>query len=75
MGFSSTSAIQQAYRYAQEEGIRLVAITNGDYYLVFDRSKGLSYEENRVGEFTLSALVDDDLEIMERLRPARLTND
>lgn len=64
--------IRQAYNYSMEQGIRFVVITNGDYYLIMDRLKGLSYENNIVGEFTLSSLEEDSLELIESLEPDRI---
>ncbi len=72
LGAHSSDVIRQAYQYAHEQGIRFVAITNGDYYLLFDRLKGLSYENNIVGEFTLSSLEEEDLELIDSLRPRAL---
>ncbi|MCA9605154.1 MAG: hypothetical protein KC619_06150, partial [Myxococcales bacterium] len=73
---ASIAVIKQAYNYSLEQGIRFVVITNGDYYLVMDRLKGLSFESNVVGEFTISALQEGSLDLIESLRPERLrTND
>jgi hypothetical protein len=66
-------ARQQAYDYAHEEGVRYVIVTNGDTYFLFDRLKGLSWESNLLGQFRLTALVQEDMEIVDRLRPARLS--
>lgn len=43
--------VNQAYRYSLEKGIRYIILTNGDYYALFDRIKGLSTESNLIGEF------------------------
>ena len=67
-------AIKQAYGYALEHGVRYVIVTNGDTYVLFDRLKGLSWEDNMLGEFQLSALQQDDLAIIERLQPGVLSN-
>jgi predicted type IV restriction endonuclease len=48
--------VRQAYNYAGENGIRFVVVTNGDYYALFDRLNGLSYDANFVGEFSISKL-------------------
>jgi predicted type IV restriction endonuclease len=73
--FTKVRRVGQAYNYALEKGIRYVAITNGDYYLIRDRLKGLSYEANVLGEFTLSALQDEDLALIDGLKPGRLGHD
>lgn len=66
------SVLQQAYQYALETGARFVMITNGDYYAIYDRSAGLSYESNFQGEFVLTALKDEDLSIINSLRAGNL---
>jgi hypothetical protein len=53
--------------------VRYVLVTNGDTYILFDRFKGLSWESNLLGEFQLTALQQEDLALIERLRPARLS--
>lgn len=65
-------AIKQAYEYALQQGIRYVIITNGDNYILFDRLKGLSFKSNIIGEFALTSLKEEDLEIIERLRKDNL---
>lgn len=67
-------AVQQVYGYALDQGVRHVVVTNGDVYLLFDRLKGLSLDSNILGEFQLTALQEEDLEIIDRLRPANLEN-
>lgn len=71
---NDTSTVKQAYGYALDQGVRYVMVTNGDTYILFDRLKGLSYESNLLGEFRLTALQEDDLALVERLRPQRLAN-
>lgn len=66
---SSFGTVKQAFGYALEHGIRFVVITNGDYYCLFDRLKGLGYEDSIVGEFALSALQEGDLTTVDELRP------
>lgn len=65
-------ALKQAYDYALQHGIRYVLITNGDYYALHDRMRGLSYEQNLVGEFSLSSLVEENKTTMDRLRKEHL---
>jgi hypothetical protein len=48
--------------------------TNGDIYILYDRLKGLSWDSNLLGEFRLTALQDEDLALVERLRPQQLAN-
>jgi hypothetical protein len=71
---SATKHIKQAYEYAHECGVRYVIVTNGDDYLLFDRLKGLTWESNLLGELRLTALQDEDLKLVDRLRPERLPN-
>jgi hypothetical protein len=65
-------AIKQAYNYAHDQGVRYVIVTNGDTYILFDRLKGLSWESNLIGEFQLTALQQEGLALIERLRPEQL---
>lgn len=71
--YSHFSAFKQAYGYALEQGGRYVIVTNGDDYVLTDRLKGLTLEENVVGHFQLSALQEGDLELVDRLRPEQMT--
>lgn len=72
--YNSPEVIQQAYNYALDQGARYVFVTNGDYYVVFDRFKGLSYSSNVVGEFRLTALEEELLSLIEGLKRERLIN-
>ncbi len=73
-GYNDDGAIQQAYHYAHEVGARYILITNGDYYLLCDRLHGLTYEHQKIGEFRLSSLQEDQLRIIDVLRPDGLTS-
>lgn len=66
-------AIKQAYNYAHKNDSRYVMITNGDYYAIFDRDKGRTYEKNFVGEFQLTNLTKVNLPFIETLRKGKLT--
>ena len=70
--YNNPGAVQQAYNYALDQGTRYVLVTNGDYYVVFDRFKGLSYSSNVIGEFRLTALEEDHLSIIEQLKRENL---
>jgi predicted type IV restriction endonuclease len=65
--------IKQAYQYAHQTGVRYVMVTNGDDYMVFDRLKGLSRDANRLRAWKLTAPLQDDLRLIDRLRPDRLS--
>jgi hypothetical protein len=62
------NAVNQAFRYSLEKGIRFIVLTNGDYYALYDRFKGLSIESNLVGVFQLSQLEDEDMGLVDRLK-------
>ncbi len=64
--------VKQAYLYSLEKGIRFIILTNGDYYALFDRLKGLSIESNLVGYFQLSQLEREDLKFIDRLKKSNL---
>lgn len=66
--YNSSEAVLQGYRYALDQGARWVIITNGDYYSIYDRLKGLSKASNLLGEFTLTNLTDEGEKIIQRLR-------
>jgi hypothetical protein len=66
--YSDENVVEQAYNYANKIGARYVVITNGDYYSIFDRDKGRSYESNLVGAFQLSKLEKEDLKQIDFLR-------
>ena len=72
--FNSFEHLIQGYRYALNRGARWVIVTNGDYYAVYDRLKGLSKDSNLFGEFTLTNLTDEDEKIIQRLTRANLAN-
>lgn len=71
---NNLNEIHQAYRYSLENGIRFIVLTNGDYYALFDRLKGLSIESNLIGFFKLSKLQNEDLGLIERLKINSLFN-
>ena len=62
------NVISQAYHYAHEVGAPKVVITNGDYYAIFDRLKGLSYKDHFVGDFCLSDLQPKDKSLLDFLK-------
>ena len=73
-GLSQTSrdVVNQAYAYALDSGAPFVVITNADYYALFDRRRGLARNDNFVAEFRLTALSEEDLKVVESLRPGTL---
>lgn len=68
---STRDAVKQAYGYAQEAGAQFVIVTNGDFYQVFDRTKGLSNDSNLVGTFAISSWRSEDQQIVDLLRSLR----
>ena len=72
--YNSSKTVKQMYNYALEQGARYVIMTNGDYYAVFDRMKGLSISSNQIGEFRLTALDEDALSLIQRLSRNNLLN-
>ena len=65
--YNSPDAVQQAYGYALDQGARWVILTNGDYYAIFDRLKGLSLSSNLIGEFRLTILGESDVDLINRM--------
>lgn len=68
LSYHTPGALIQAFNYALEAGSRYVVITNGDYYAIFDRNKGYSYDTHFVGQFRLSMLLQEDLKSIELLK-------
>lgn len=64
--------VEQAYKYALNNGARLVIISNGDYYAIFDRANRYTYSDNFKGEFILSSLEKDDLQLIYFLKKNNL---
>lgn len=71
--YNISDALQQVYYYALDHGIRYVIVTNGDYYAVYDRLKGLSYSSNQIGEFNITNLTEEDIDLIKRLSKENLT--
>lgn len=65
--YNKPNAVLQAYKYALDKGSRYVILTNGDYYAIYDRLKGLSLSTNLIAEFRLSGLQDDDVATIQRI--------
>ncbi|MBU1853955.1 MAG: type I restriction enzyme HsdR N-terminal domain-containing protein [Candidatus Omnitrophica bacterium] len=72
LSYRDRDAVIQVYNYSLETGARFVVITNGDYYAIFDKDKGRSYESNFVGNFQLSELRKKDLELIDFLRKDKI---
>lgn len=73
LSYNDKKTIKQGFGYALETGARFVAITNGDYYAIFDRSKGLDMNSNLIGEFRLTKLSKNCLQIIEKLKKEIIT--
>lgn len=67
--------LSQAYNYAHETEAFYVIITNGDYYAIFDRRKGFSYESNFIGDFCLTKLKKEDLGLIDSMKKAKIINE
>lgn len=72
LSWRDRKALSQAYNYAHETGTRYVVLTNGDYYAVFDREKGHSYESQFIGDCRLSKLKNEHLGLIEILKKEKL---
>lgn len=66
------NALDQGYRYSHESEARYVIVTNGDFYAVHDRTRGLSYTANRLGQFRLTKLKEEELGLIESLKKGML---
>jgi hypothetical protein len=67
------AARRQGFDYAHRLGMRLVVISDGDFYEIFDRCAGqcLRYDEMRQGSFHLSALRLRDFDLVSLLAAER----
>ena len=65
-------AVEQAYKYALNNGARFVIISNGDYYAIFDRDCGRTYTDNLKGEFVLTDLSKDDIRLIDFLKKDKI---
>ena len=72
---SDKEVLQQAFGYAQSNGSRFVIISNGDYYAVFDRDKGRSYDTQFAFEFKMTELSIHDLRNIKSLHRSRLIDE
>ena len=68
----SKDYVQQAFNYALNEDSRYVAITNGDRYVFYDQSQGVSYDKCFIYEFQLTRLHPKDIDSINKLRPVHL---
>lgn len=67
-----TKSVRQAHVYALETGAQWVILTNGDLYILYDRRRGLSYEEQFDSEFTLTRLTTEGLQHLSKLHQGTL---
>ncbi len=67
------AARRQGFDYAHRHGMRIVVISDGDFYEVFDRCAGqrLRYDEMRQGSFHLSSLRSRDSDLLSLLAAER----
>lgn len=68
LSYKDNKVLMQAYNYALISGARYVILTNGDYYAIYDRIKGSSYDTQFVGDFRLSKLTKDHAILIDRLK-------
>ena len=66
--------IFQAYRYALKNGARFVVLSNGDSYILFDRLKGFSIDQNYIGTFKLTQLEESSLQLVNFLQKENIAN-
>jgi hypothetical protein len=64
--------LNQAYSYANQVGSPYVIVTNGDLYCIYDRTKGLSYNDHLFASFKLTELNSEDLKIVDNLKKVAL---
>jgi hypothetical protein len=69
---NNIKVLRQAYGYALETGARYVIITNGDYYAIFDRKKGSSYDSQFIGDLQLTNFQKKDLEVIDLIKKSKI---
>jgi hypothetical protein len=62
------AARKQAYLYALDAGAKYVVVTNGDYYALYDRDKGRSFSDHFIGDFCITELTKEKLDLIEILK-------
>jgi len=67
--------VLQAYDYALNNGAKFVIISNGDYYAIYDRDNGRTYKDNLKGEFILSNLDKEGLQLINFLKKNNLKSE
>jgi len=60
--------LDQAFSYANQQGTPFVIITNSDLYCIYDRTKGLSYNDQFVGSFRITQLTKNKRRLIENLK-------
>jgi|GEM_PF-1247480 len=65
-------ARRQGFDYANQSKARFVILTDGDRYEVYDRRKGLDYDEMFAGKFQLTAFRETDSAALDLIRPSSL---
>lgn len=60
--------VEQGYGYARQIDAKYVVITNGDYYALFNMSEELGYDKDFVGDFRVTRLKRNDLELINLLK-------
>ena len=66
--------VEQGYGYAQQIDAKYVVITNGDYYAIYNRSKGLNYDKDFVGNFFVTRLGRNDMRLINLLKKDNIPN-
>jgi hypothetical protein len=62
-------ARRQGFDYAGKVNAPIVVLSDGDRYIIYDKRKGSSYEEQLAGEFRLSRLSKEGTSLIALLRP------
>ncbi|MFH1317835.1 MAG: hypothetical protein ABIH71_02320, partial [Candidatus Omnitrophota bacterium] len=73
LSWRNRKALSQAYNYALEIGALYVILTNGDYYAIFDKRQGHSYDSQLVGDFKLTKLREEDLGLIKKLKKENIS--
>jgi hypothetical protein len=65
---ANRAVLNQAFGYANRTGSPIVIISNANYYVVYDRARSLSLEQQFVAEFHLLSLNEAAIKSIENLK-------
>ncbi len=62
-------ALRKGFDYASRNGARIVVITDGDHFEIYDRTRGFDHAAMLCGSFRLTGFRESDVAALDLLRP------